>query len=484
MPTATKPTVPKPPQQAFRFALDPTPAQTAQLASHAGASRYAYNWGIAQIASALDAYTEEKAAGVKKPTTSIPRHFDLCKMWTAHKNDPANNLSWVGENHANMYQAALRDSAVAWKNFFKSRKGERAGRPVGRPRFKKKGRARDSFQTHGGSLELVDGSHLKLPKIGIVKIPGMVRVGAYKDRNARTARKLYRQVSKGHARVVRATMSREADGTWWASVTAEITRPVPTKPSRRQRAGGTIGVDLGVRYLAVTSNGDAYPNERHLEAALGELAIAQRALARTQKDSKRRAKARILVGRLHAEVALRRHDATNRLTTALVRAHAKIVTEGWDAQRLAQHGSAELPRRVRRNRNRALADAAPGKIRWQLEYKSSRSGAQYVEVPKDEPTGRTCSACGRVKATPVPPASEQFTCQSCGHRLDRRLNTARVLAKHTGRDAAPGGSNSPPDKPRGGGGRPGAASRTRRPPAKRAARTRGKPQDQSGTPDP
>src|SRR5690606_33152623 len=106
--------------------------------------RFAYNWGLAKTAEAIDAYQAEKNAGAEKPTTRIPSHFDLCKAWTAHKNDPSNELGWVGENFVGTYQAALRDAAVAWKNFFSSRSGKRAGRRMGRPRFKSKHRSRRS----------------------------------------------------------------------------------------------------------------------------------------------------------------------------------------------------------------------------------------------------------------------------------------------------------------------------------------------------
>src|SRR6266581_722864 len=72
-------------QQAYRFALDPTPRQARMLASHAGGSRFAYNWGLARIIAALDAREAEKEAG-GEPVTPLPSHFDLCKAWTVHKN--------------------------------------------------------------------------------------------------------------------------------------------------------------------------------------------------------------------------------------------------------------------------------------------------------------------------------------------------------------------------------------------------------------
>src|SRR5690606_17384722 len=163
-------------QQAFVFALDATPRQQRAVASHAGGARVADNWGIQKIAEALDAREAEKAAG-QTPATKIPGHFHLCRVRTERKTTAQGvdrepgaataGVPCVSRNFVGTSQAALRDSAVAWKRFFDSRSGKLAGRRVGRPRFKKKGRSRESFQVHGAQLRVVDAHHVQLPKIGV-----------------------------------------------------------------------------------------------------------------------------------------------------------------------------------------------------------------------------------------------------------------------------------------------------------------------------
>lgn len=456
-------------QQAYKFALDATPRQQRMFASHAGGARYAYNWGLGEIAAALDAYAAEKAAGVDKPTTKIPGHFDLCKAWTAHKDNPDNELGWVWENFVGTYQAALRDAAVAWKNFFASRSGKRAGLRMGRPRFKSKQRSRRAFQVHGGTLKVVDAHHVKLPKIGVVK-------------THESTRKLLRRVVKGTARLVRGTVSQHTDGRWYIALTVEVEREVRTGPSARQRAGGAIGVDLGVRQVATCSDGSVIENPRHLHAAQRKLAGLQRALSRTDKDSRRRVKARAKLAKAHARVGHLRLDATQKATSALVHSHDRIVVEGWDVQRVAQHGSGDLPARVRRARNRALADAGIGLARWQLVSKSNWYGCTVEVADRAEATGRTCSVCGQVRAKPVPLTEEHFQCPA-GHILDRRLNTARVLAKvgRVGHVAPSGGETK---NARGGDVRPGVVRRAGRSPVKREARARPLRRGETGTPDP
>lgn len=581
-------------QQAFVFAINPTPRQLRQLQSHAGGARYAFNWGLAQIGAALDARKAAVEDGKDAKDIKVPDHFGLCQMWTSYKDDHVNKpddrgrtTGWVADNFVGSYQAALRDAAVAWKNFFSSRAGKRRGRAVGRPRFKAKGRSRDSFQMHGGSLRLLTGAEVRpavkptkpaklsraaraklkkhsieklrehrtrraayqygpavsnsgtvyvnLPKIGPVQVPGKVRIGDWADRNARKARKLVRALRESqrlgllgcpacdatgettrvnkdgeekqvkcsacggkskvpHARIIRATLSRGASGTWWCSVTAELVVEQQQAPTRRQNANGIVGLDLGTRHLAVDSDGTVWANPRHLDVALGELRTAQQQLSRTQQDSRRREKARKRVGAIHERVALLRKDAIDRITSRIAQTYAGVAVEGWDAQRLASQGSKDLPKKLRRRRNRQLADAAPGMFRWQLEYKTSRSGSTFYKIDKGLETGRTCSVCGTARAKPVPLENEMFVCESaaCGTRLDRRVNSARVVrAAATGGTKPGAGESTPtPPKPRGGGVRPETVNRDGHPPVKRAARsldrkrTGKRKQSKAGTSDP
>ncbi len=485
-------------QRAFRFALDPTPRQARMFASHAGGARFAYNWGNAAIITALDARQAEKDTGAE-PTVKTPSHFDLCKAWTAWKNEHAadpppaegerpTNTAWVGENFVGTYQAALRDASKAWSDFFASRSGKRAGRRLGRPRFKKKGRCRDSFQVHGGTLRMENAVHVTLPKIGTVTVmsddslhPAVRRSRARATRSAprhlgnrRRARTLWRAIQRsGDARLIRGTITRGADGLWWLSLTAEIPAQVRTSPSRAQRAGGVIGVDFGVREVATCSSGVRVPSPRHLETALAELRAAQKALARCQKDSRRRGKAKARVGLIHADVARLRETALHRATTALVRQHAVIAVEGWDVQQVMRDGSRDLPRRVRRNRNRALADTGIGMGRQMLVYKGPQVATTVMGATPQARTGRTCSVDAKVRTTPLPPHQEMFTSDQCGHVLDRRLNTAQALAGWAAQEIKRGPVSGGPAKPRGGDVRPGAGRKAGagRSPVKRAVST-------------
>lgn len=500
--------------QAYRYALDPTPAQERAFTSHVGGARFAYNWGLATYAAALDAREAEKAAG-EKPTTRLPGHFELCRLWTAHKDttewvdrdtgETTTGIPWVSRNFSGTYQAALRDVHGAWRKFWDSRNGSRAGRKMGRPRFKSKHRSRPAFQVHGSGLQVADSHHVKLPTIGTVKTfestrkllrllqtgqktcpdcsgQGHIRRG---PKTSRSQRRLFHgrpawmsdrfktcqsckgngkldptpdarlqacptckatgQVPgkdapkncpdcKGHtqvptARIVRGTISQHSDGRWYLALTVQRIRQVRTSPSRAQRNGGTIGIDLGVRSLVVTSDGQTVDHPKHLTKSLGKLAAAQKVASRREKGSARREKANRKVARLHARVGHLRSDATQKLTSHLIHHHQRIGVEGWDVQQTAQHGSKDVPKKVRAKRNLALADANLGQIRWQLQSKAVWYGTHVVVSGKHTATGRTCSVCSQERANPVPPHHEEFQCPECGWVGDRRVNTARVLAQ-------------------------------------------------------
>jgi putative transposase len=465
-------------QQAYKFALAPTPRQERMFLSHAGAARFAYNWGITQVAEALDTYQALRAVGIEDPDVGMPDHFKLCKAWTAHKNavahdaqqaGTANPLGWVGENFSGTYQAALRDAAGAWKGFFDSRAGRRGGRKVGRPRYKSRHRSSPSFQVHGTTLQVVDTRHVKLPKIGVV-------------RTGEKTRKLLRRVLNGTATLTRGTVTRDSAGRWHIAITVKVQREVRTGPSLRQRTGGAIGVDIGVRNVATLSNGNTIVNPRHLEADLRKLRLAQQALSRCIPGSARRQRARARVAKIHNRVANLRRDALSKAASGLVHNYEKIALEGWDIQRTLQHGSKGLPKHTRTQRNRALASVGLGEFRWMIESRASWYGATAMVADRHQETGRTCSACGMARTKPVPPAEEQFHCLSCGYTADRRLNTARALAVWARSADAPSSGES--QNGRGGDVRPAASRRGGRSPTKRQASTSGEPEDQTGTPGP
>jgi putative transposase len=379
--------------QAYRFALDPTPAQRRALASHCGAARVAHNWGLALVKTRLDQRRTDP--GVQVPWT-VP---ELRREWNRVKDEVA---PWWAESSKEAYSSGLDGLARALRNWSDSRSGGRKGRPVGFPQFKKEGRCRDACRFTTGAIKvLADRKHVQLPRIGVLK-------------THESTRKLARRLEQGTARVLSATISRTADR-WFVSFTVEVERQIPATNGKTT----TIGVDVGIRHLAVLSTGEPpIPNPRALEQSARSLRRLNRGLARRRPASRRRKLARRRLARAHARAANLRRDALHKLTTTLAKEHATVVVEHLNVAGMVRN------RRIAR----ALADTGLAELRRMLAYKTTWYGSRLVVADRFYPSSKTCSACGWVKAK-LTLAERTFTCEVCGMRIERDLNAARNLAK-------------------------------------------------------
>ncbi|QBS37412.1 transposase [Thermaerobacter sp. FW80] len=376
--------------QAYRFALDPTPRQERALASHVGARRFAFNWGLALVKERLEA--RARGEDVEVPWT-LPA---LRREWNRQKHLVA---PWWRENSKEAYSSGLDGLARALQNWSKSRQGERKGRRVGFPRFRKKGRGRESVRFTTGAIRVDDKSHVVLPRIGRVK-----------THEPTTA--LLERVQAGTARILSATVSREGSR-WFVSFTCEVERP----PGRPRFPDKVVGVDAGVRHLAVLSTGEVWPNPRALEKALKKIARWNRALARRQEGSRGWQQARRRLARLHARARNIRQDALHKLTHQLATRYGVVVVEQLHVAGMLRN----------RRLARALADASLAEIRRQLSYKCSWYGAKLIEAPPFYPSSKRCSQCGAIKPS-LPLSQRTFRCEECGLVLDRDENAARNLA--------------------------------------------------------
>jgi len=375
--------------QAYRFALDPAPAQERALRSHAGAARFAWNWGLAKC---IERYGAEKRwySGA-----------ELHKLWNAEKKtDPA--FVWWGENSKCAYQEAFRDLDRALRDFVKSGKDGRKGRRPGFPRFKKRGRCRDSFRFGSGVMRC-EGTTVTLPRLGTM-------------RTHESTRKLARRLANGTARILSATVSRTAQR-WHVSFTVEVERGIP---ERHTRPGSAIGIDLGVKTLLMGAdhNGNVIeiPGPRPLRAALHRLRRASRAHSRKKPGSANRRKSAARLARIHARVAGIRADALHKATTDLARRYETVAAEDLNVAGMTRN----------RRLARAISDQGFGQARRMLGYKTAWTGGQLIVADRFYPSSKTCSACGTVKAK-LALSERTYSCGSCGLVMDRDVNAARNL---------------------------------------------------------
>jgi putative transposase len=376
-------------RQAYRFALEPTPAQERALQSHAGAARFAWNWGLSKCKERYD------------PEGKWYSAMDLHRLWNrAKKADPA--LAWWGENSKCAYQEASRDLGRAVADFVKSKKGERKGRRLGFPRFKKRGRCRDSFRFGAGVMRCA-GSTVTLPRLGTV-------------RTHESTRKLARKLESGTARILSATVSRTAQR-WFVSFTVEVERAVP---NRHVRPGSAIGIDLGIKNLitGVDERGNVVTVDgpRPLDASLRRMRRVSRAHSRKQPGSANRRKHAARLARIYVRVANVRADALHKATTSLAARYETVVAEDLNVTGMLAN----------RKLARAVADQGFGAGRRMLCYKTTWKGGRLLMADRWYPSSKICSAC-RWRKPSLTLAERVFTCEACGLVIDRDENAARNL---------------------------------------------------------
>ena len=419
--------------QAFRLALDPTELQRRALASHCGAARFAFNWGLEQVQAAMALREFELCmhgevrsvlVGWSKPA--------LQREWNRNKSIVA---PWWAANSKEAYASGLSALAAALRNWSDSRRGTRGGELVRFPRFRRRS-GRDSCAFTTGAIRVDDPRHVTLPRIGRL-------------RTSESTTKLLRRVTSGSARILRATVSREADR-WFVSFTCVVERPIAADNGRED----TVGVDLGVHALAALSTGDLVPGARPLRHAQRRLRRLHRTISRRRKGSARRRHAVARLARAHRRVANVRRHHTHVLTTRLAKNHGCLVIEDLNVSGMSRsaRGTRGQPGhhiRAKAGQNRAVLDSGFGDLRRMLQYKCAWYGSRLVVCDRWFPSSKRCSGCGTVRAQ-LSRRERTFRCARCGLQLDRDINAARNLVwwaeAHTGTASAAGtGSACTPD---------------------------------------
>ena len=428
----------------FQLVADPTAEQARALARHEGAARFAFNQGLRLH---LNARTAGKRDGfeVKVPWTG----FDLINAFNAWKKTEdagrrfvvdgagvaeleVTGLAWRTEVSAQVFEEAVVDLGKALKAWTDSRRGKRAGRTVGHPRFKKKNHGRGSFRMRNKVSRTTSGerSMIRLGEKGprSVTLPGIGAIRVHDD-----TRRLRRMLAQGRARILFATVSRRG-GRWRISVNVEAAdlHPGAQHPVRDDADhSGWAGMDRGLHTPVVVALADGTQTLR-IDAAPKALRAGQPLTRRLQKSVSRKAKGsgkrRSAVARLarhHERVRARRHHFLHQVSNALVKTHDRLVIEDLNVTgMLANHRLAA-----------AISDAAWGEFARQITYKMAWYGGHVLTADRWFASSKTCSACGDVKST-LTLAERVFTCEQCGHTIDRDLNAAINLAAWGGNKAS------------------------------------------------
>ncbi|MEU1836797.1 IS607 family element RNA-guided endonuclease TnpB [Micromonospora chersina] len=394
--------------QAYQFALDLTPSQERALFSHAGAARVAYNWALARVRAIIDQRAAERTYGIAEVDLTPMLSWSLPALRKAWNQVKGHVAPWWTECSKEAFNTGLDAVARALKNWSASNTGKRAGQRVGLPRYKSRRRSVPSVRFTTGTIRVEsDRKHVVLPRLGRLK-------------THESTRKLARRLDAGTLRILSATV-RRTGGRWYVAFCVEGERG----PQAPKRPSAVVGVDVGIRHLAVLSTGELEPNPQHLAAASRRIRRLARRMSRRcgpdrrtgQRPSNRWDRIRKRVARVHARVANLRLDGIHKLTTRLAREYGTVVVEDLHVAGMLRN----------RHLARHVADAGFGDLRRQLAYKTVWNGGRLVVADRWYPSSKTCSACGTVKAK-LALSERTYTCENCGLVLDRDLNAARNLA--------------------------------------------------------
>lgn len=373
--------------RAYKTELDLNDQQITACRKHAGAARWAYNWGLQRKQEAY------RATGMSLSAIDLHRELNALKQ---------TELPWMYEVSKCAPQEALRNLDAAFAHFFRRVKLKQQGQwrgKLGFPQHKTRKRGLGSFRLTG--VIVVFPGAVQLPRLGRLRL---------KERGYLPA------VMDAGAKILSATVSEQA-GHWYVSVLVEQERTLP------ENTGPVVGVDLGVKRLATLSDGAEEPNPRHLKQRLRKIKRLQRAVSRKRKGSRNRRKAVQRLARLHRHVAHQRANTLHHLTSRLAKTKSVVVIEDLNvAGMLKNHHLAQ-----------AIGDVGFGEFRRQVIYKAAWYGCRLIVVSRWEPSSKTCSHCGWVDAG-LKLADRVFHCRNplCGLILDRDLNAAINLEQLAG----------------------------------------------------
>ena len=369
------------------IALDLNNQQDTLFRQHAGWSRFAWNWGVAESRRALD-------AGERNATSE----YRLRPLFTKVRAELA---PWSSDLCQYAAKYALDNLGNAWTHFWKELKAARnekrtPRRNCGRPRFHKRSRGMAFRADNGHGTVRIEDQRIRLPVIGWVRLCERWRFSG----------------------TIRKCVVKHDGKRWKASVVCEAPTPPP------KATGAVLGVDVGLRRLATVHDGehaDIVENPRALKAALADLRRVNRKIARSKKlhgkdkRSQRRQKLYARRRRLYHRVAAICLDAAHKATTAIAKRARVICVETLNVA-----GWMKL-----RSLARATAEAAPGRFLRLLAQKCEREGALLVAVGRFYPSSKTCSTCGEINSALE--REERWECPTCSTVHQRDDNAALNL---------------------------------------------------------
>ncbi len=354
-----------------KIALAPNNVQATRFAQHCGYARVAYNHALADFKRGLD-------------DGDWHSHIALCRRFNAIKHDTYDWCKAMSQCVSkNAIYTNLNDAVSRWKS------GQNRF-----PKFKKKSHSKSYQADSGRGTISVVGKRIKLPKIGWVRMFETLRyLGT----------------------ICKVVISKQGHR-WFASILVDtfVDDPISLVLERTDPRGKpVVGVDVGIKHLAITSEGHYFANPKALHRHERKLKRLQRRFSRKVKGSRNWYKLKDKIAKLHYRITCIRKDAHHKATTAIVKGASRIGIESLNvAGMIKNHRLAK-----------ALSDASLSTFLEMLRYKSDAIDVKVVEADRFYPSSKMCSACGVIDSD-LSLSDRTYHCSDCGHTQDRDLNAA------------------------------------------------------------
>lgn len=352
--------------KAYKYRIYPTKEQAAMFIQTFNATRLVYNLAL-----------EVKQIAFKEHGVRLSK-YDLGNQLPELKKE----FPWLAEVNSQSLHEAIHDMDNAFQNFFKNGKGF--------PKFKAK-REKQSYSCTQHSKVDWDNSMLT-----ILKIPNIPII-------------LHR---KFEGKIKTVTISRTSTGKYYASILVDNDLPLPLK--KEINVDTAIGIDMGIRHLAILSDGRKFDNPELLKKSLDRLKVLDRRVAKKQKGSENRKKAMKQVAILHEKIANQRKAIQHSLSSAIVKQYDTVCVETLNIRKMQQQ----------LNMGFAIGDAAWGEFIRMLEYKANWHGKNLLKIDLFAPSSKMCSNCCSINQKLKPMLVRNWECPSCGVKHDVDINAA------------------------------------------------------------
>ncbi len=356
--------------KAYKFRIYPNAEQKELIAKTFGCVRKIYNH-----------YLDKKITAYKTDKTTLTYTYCAKDMSSLKKTE---EFAYLSEVDSIALQQSLRHLDTAFQNFFKNPKS-------GFPKFKSKHKNKNSYSSVCGNNNIsIENNHIKLPKIGTVKL------------------KQHRQIPVDY-KLKSVTVSQTPNGKYYVSILFEYENQVKqTKPNT------FIGLDFSMHELYKDSNGSEPQYPRYYRQAEKKLAREQRKLSKMQKGSNNRNKQRLLVAKLHEKVANQRKDFLHKQSRQITNAYDCVCIEDLNMQGLSQV----------LNFGKSVSDNGWGMFTVMLKYKLEEQGKQLVKIDKYFASSQLCNNCGYKNSETKNLKVRVWDCPNCGTHHNRDTNAA------------------------------------------------------------